>query len=82
MDEDGNNCTVSNKNVTTNIYEITLKRLITDVTCATSILSKFSSSSTITAFLPGEDGTTKSAPPLSGKFQVKCVDHAGQMSLS
>ena len=43
MDEDGNNCTCSNKPVKINHYEITLTRLITDVTCASSILSKFKS---------------------------------------
>ena len=34
------------------------------------------------AFLPGEDGTTKSSPPLGGKFQIKCKNEQGQMSLS
>ena len=43
MDADGNNCTCSNKPVKINHYEITLTRLITDVTCATSMLSKFGS---------------------------------------
>jgi len=82
MDEDGNNCTCSNKPVKTNHYEITLTRLINDVTCATSILTKISSQATLTAFLPGEDGTTKSSPPLGGKFQIKCKNEQGQMSLS
>jgi hypothetical protein len=72
MDADGNNCTCSNKPVKTNHYEITLTRLITDVTCTTSILTKIKSQATLTAFLPGEDGTTKSSPPLGGKFQIKC----------
>jgi hypothetical protein len=82
MDEDGNNCTCSNKTVKTAIYEITATRLFTDVTCKTSILTKFGSQSTITAFLPGEEGTTKSSPPMSGKFQIQCKNEAGQMSLS
>lgn len=43
MDADGNNCTCSNKPVKINHYEITLTRLINDVTCATSLLSKFGS---------------------------------------
>jgi hypothetical protein len=82
MDEDGNNCTCSNKTVKTNHYEITLTKLITDVTCTTSILTKIGSQSTLTAYLPGKEGTTKSSAPLSGKFQVKCKDDARQMSLS
>ena len=43
MDADGNNCTCTGKPVKTNIYEITLKKLITDVSCTSSILSKFGS---------------------------------------
>jgi len=82
MDEDGNNCTCSNKTVKTNHYEITLTKLIKGVTCDTSILAKFNSNSTITAYHPGYEGATISAPPLSGKFQVKCKNYAGQMSLS
>jgi len=43
MDENGCNCTVSGLPVKTNVYEITLTRLITDVSCAVGILTKFSS---------------------------------------
>jgi len=68
MDADGKNCSCSGKPVKTNIYEITLARLINDVSVKTTILSKFSSKATLTAFLPGEEGTTKSAPPLSGNI--------------
>lgn len=83
MDEDGNNCTVSNKPVKTNIYEITMRKLITDVSCKNSIISKFGSSATITAYLPGEDVRYPlSSPPLSGKFKVKCLNSAGQLSIS
>jgi hypothetical protein len=43
MDEDGNNCSCTNKTVKENVYEITLLRLITDVTFTTSIVTKISS---------------------------------------
>jgi len=52
MDEDGNNCSCSNKTVHTNIYEITLLRLITDVTFTTSIVTKFGSQSVLTVVPP------------------------------
>ena len=68
MDAAGKNCSETGQPVKTAFYEITLAKLITDVSVKTTILSKFSSKATLTAFLPGEDGTTKSSAPLSGKF--------------
>lgn len=43
MDEYGSNCTVTQLPVKTNIYEITLLKLIKDVSVTTTILTKFSS---------------------------------------
>ena len=73
MDVDGNNCTCTGKPVKTNIYEITLKKLITDVTCTSSVLTKIGSQATLEAIHPTEAAGTTSSAPLSGKFQVKCV---------
>lgn len=68
LDEDGNNCSCTNKTVHTNLYEITLTRLITDVTFTTSIVTKFSSQSVLTVIPPSQEAGTTSSAPLSGKF--------------